>query len=73
MAEKIVRICNQQIKPIKILKWKVHAGVSVAIGRILLLYDFVDSSTAQNRKLKATTAGIVQEIVAQEGATVSKG
>lgn len=73
MAEKIVRINNPQMNPIKIIKWKVHAGISVPIGRILLLYDFVDSQVSQNRKLKSTTAGIVHKIVAKEGDVANKG
>lgn len=73
MEEKIIQIYNQQIKPIKIIKWKVRPSVSVTIGHILLLYDFVDSQVAQNRKLKSTTAGIIRKIVAKEGDVVDKG
>lgn len=73
MEENFTRIYNQQIKPIKIIKWKVRPSVSVTIGHILLLYDFVDSQMTQNRKLKSTTAGIIRKLVAKEGDVVHKG
>lgn len=73
MAEKILRIYNQQTKPIKIVKWKVQSGVSVPIGRILLLYDFVDSPVKPYRKMKSSTAGIVRQIRAKEQDVVNKG
>lgn len=73
MEENIVRIYNSQTKPIKIIKWKVRPSVSISIGHLLLLYDFVDAKIAQNRKLKSSTAGIIRKIVAQEGDVVNKG
>lgn len=73
MAEKILQICNQQTKAIKIIKWKINNGVSISTGRILLLYDFLDSEVAQNRKLKSTTAGIVHKLLVKEGDVVHKG
>lgn len=73
MEEKNVSIYNQQSKPIKIVKWKVRPNVSISVGHLLLLYDFVDAKLLQNRKLKSTTAGIIRKIVAQEGDVVNKG
>lgn len=73
MEEKSIQIYNQQLRPIKIIKWKVRPSVSVTIGHILLLYDFVDSQLSQNRKLKSTTAGTIRKIIAKEGDVINKG
>lgn len=73
MNKKNVQICSQQMKPIKILKWKVQLGITVAVGRVLLLYDFVDSQMAQNNKLKSTMAGVIRKILAKEGDVINKG
>ncbi|KAJ8929197.1 hypothetical protein NQ314_018146 [Rhamnusium bicolor] len=73
MAEKTVCISQQQSKPIKILKWKVREGVTVSIGRLLLLYDFVGAKKEEQRKLKSTQAGTVNKIIALEGDTVKRG
>lgn len=73
MEERNVAIFNQQTKPIKIMKWKVRPNLSISIGHLLLLYDFVDAKIAQIRKLKSTTAGIIRKIVAKEGDVVNKG
>lgn len=73
MDNKNVSIYSQQMKPIKIIKWKVQLGITVAVGRVLLLYDFVDSQISQNKKLKSTTAGVIRKILAKEGDVVKKG
>nr|XP_023021897.1 RNA polymerase II subunit A C-terminal domain phosphatase [Leptinotarsa decemlineata] len=73
MAEKLVYISHQQIKPIKILKWKVRKGSSVSIGRVLLLYNFVNGPEQEQHKLKSTQAGIVHKIVAHESSCVKQG
>ncbi|KAJ8960152.1 hypothetical protein NQ318_003872 [Aromia moschata] len=73
MAEKTVCISQQQSKPIKILKWKVREGITIPIGRLLLLYDFAEPKKAEQRKLKSTKAGTVYKIIAREGDTVKPG
>lgn len=73
MDNRNVQICSQQMKPIKIIKWKVQIGITIAVGRVLLLYDFVDSQVVQTKKLKSTTAGIIRKILAKEGDVVNKG
>lgn len=73
MAEKTVIISQQNLKPIKILKWKVREGFTVSIGSVILLYDFVKSEEKQQRKLKSSQAGTVCKLVVQEGAIIQPG
>lgn len=73
MNNKNISIYSQQIKPIKVIKWKVQLGITVAVGRVLLLYDFADSQISQNKKLKSTAAGIIRRIFAKEGDVINKG
>lgn len=73
MADDTVLVSLQQIKPIKIVKWKVGAGCTVPIGRVILLYDFDGVSESEQRKLKSLQAGTVHELLAPEGAVVRAG
>ncbi|KAJ8925838.1 hypothetical protein NQ315_009690 [Exocentrus adspersus] len=73
MAEKSVCISQSQSKPIKILKWKVREGITVPVGRLLLLYEIEELKKADVRKLKASRAGTVHKIIAKEGETVKPG
>lgn len=73
MAEKTVSISQSQSKPIKILKWKVHEGLTIPIGRLLLLYEIDGLKKGEQRKLKSTQAGTVHQIIAREGETVKPG
>ncbi|XP_050305467.1 RNA polymerase II subunit A C-terminal domain phosphatase [Anthonomus grandis grandis] len=68
-----VPILQTQTKPIKIVKWKVRKGSAFPVGRILLIYQFADEEKPEQKKLKATAAGIVHKIVAKEGKTVLPG
>ncbi|CAG9765868.1 unnamed protein product [Ceutorhynchus assimilis] len=73
MADEIVRVSQQQTKPIKIAKWKIRQGVTVPVGRIILLYDFLDLPKVEQKKLKACQAGIIHKILAEEGKVVQPG
>lgn len=73
MAEGLVLISHQFSKPIKVLKWKVSEGSVISIGRVMILFDFDGSTTAQQRKLKSTQAGTVHRLIAQEGAIIKRG
>ncbi|XP_018566284.2 RNA polymerase II subunit A C-terminal domain phosphatase [Anoplophora glabripennis] len=70
MAEKTVSISQSQSKPIKIIKWKVREGLTIPIGRLLLLYEIDGPKKEEQRKLKSTQAGTVHKIIAREGETV---
>ncbi|CAH1116652.1 unnamed protein product [Phaedon cochleariae] len=73
MAEKTVCISQQQTEPIKISKWKVREGITVSVGRPLLLFNILGDQKAQQRKLKSTQAGTIQKILAKEGDVVNPG
>lgn len=73
MAEKIIVITLPTEKSIKIIKWKVKEGNAISIGRVILLYDVVSDNKTDLKKLKASQAGTVHRIVAQEGDVVHSG
>nr|CAH7728204.1 unnamed protein product [Callosobruchus chinensis] len=73
MVEKTIYISQPQTKPIKILKWKIREGQTVPVGRVILLYDFVDPKNPEQRKLKSLHAGTVHKIVAKQGETIDHG
>ncbi|KAK5647418.1 hypothetical protein RI129_002310 [Pyrocoelia pectoralis] len=73
MAEKTMVISQQNVKPIKILKWKVREGFTISIGSVVFLYDFEKVDIKQQRKFKSPQAGTVCKLIAQEGAIISPG
>ncbi|KAL1513002.1 hypothetical protein ABEB36_002490 [Hypothenemus hampei] len=73
MAEDAVRVSQQQTKPVKIIKWKVREGTTVPVGRVILLYVFPDAEKVQQLKLKASQAGIIHTILAEEDRVVQPG
>lgn len=73
MADQAVRVLQQQTKPIKIEKWKVRQGNAVTLGRIVLIYDFMEKEKPEQRKLKALQAGIIHKVLAAEGKVVQPG
>jgi len=73
MAENAVPVTQQQTKPIKVKKWKVRQGSTVPLGRIILIYEFTDAEKPEQRKFKATGAGIIHKILATEGKVVQPG
>lgn len=48
-------------------------GNAISIGRVILLYDVVSDNKTDLKKLKASQAGTVHRIVAQEGDVVHSG
>ncbi|XP_076268185.1 RNA polymerase II subunit A C-terminal domain phosphatase Fcp1 [Rhynchophorus ferrugineus] len=73
MADDVVRVSQQQTEAIKIKKWKVRKGITVSIGRILLIYEQTNAENPEQKKLKATRAGIIHQILAKEGDVVQPG
>ncbi|ENN78084.1 hypothetical protein HUJ04_004515 [Dendroctonus ponderosae] len=73
MADQAVRVLQQQTKPIKVEKWKVRQGNAVSLGRIVLIYDFMEKEKPEQKKLKALQAGIIHKILAVEGKVVQPG
>lgn len=73
MADKVVVVSQQALKPIKLVKWKVNEGNSVSIGCVVLLYEVDEDDKHVVCKLKSTKAGTVHKLLAQEGDVVKPG
>lgn len=73
MADDVVSVSQQQTEAIKIKKWKVRKGITVSVGRILFIYEQCSVENPEQKKLKATRAGIIHQILAKEGDVVQPG
>lgn len=73
MAEEMMSILCDQNKSIKVLKWKVREGSTVSVGKVLFLYLYWKESDGIQHKFKSPKAGILKQIVTQEGAIVETG
>ncbi|KAK9500236.1 hypothetical protein O3M35_001532 [Rhynocoris fuscipes] len=65
------KICLTLRKSVKLVKWKVEEGTIIYDGRVLLLYEEID--TGKNAKLKSKNVGTVSKLLVKEGDIVNPG
>lgn len=58
---------------IKINKWKIRDGTQISTGTIILLYEELDDTNKELKRLKSTKCGFVKKRLYKEGDMVTSG